>query len=423
MLKATAVWMIGILVGLIALTEARADEFELKPFLAVRGEYIDNIFFDPNDEVDDVILIIRPGLELIHRTERLDTNLSAAVAPFFYLDNSEFDDVNQNYNGRIDYKFTPKFNGRTDAFYIVDNLPDRDIVGTGLVQGVDTRERYHFGAGANYLLSEKAVMDLAYDYNRDDWDKNASDREDLTQNVVDLDFSYNLGDWLEVTTGLLSFEYGSYDYDTSNTESFSGGAGLHRMLSETYSLEVRLGARYVDSEFDVVEKSGSEPVIGQESNSGWGGVGQAILEYEGEKTRGSFLASHDLSGVSGQQGPTQLTRIIFSISHRLQEDLRLGLMTGLYRNKADEGDFSTQEIETYTFDVSPNIRWEFFENFTLESGYRFTYLRNEVANTSAARNTIYIQLAYGLPLFEYLDLFSAQGQQVLSGAWPVPEPR
>jgi hypothetical protein len=412
----------------MALTEVRADIFELKPSIAVRGEYNDNIFYIPENEVDDYILTVKPRLELIQRTERLNAKVSAQVAPFFYQDNSDLDDVDQDYIGRVDYQFTPKFNGRADAFFIVDNRPDRDVLTTGLVQGVDQRWRYHVGGGANYLLSEKAAVDLSYDYNRDDWDDDVFDREDLTANAADLNFSYNLSAWVEATTGRLSFGYANYEYETSETDSFFGGAGFQHMISEIFNVRLDLGARYVDSEFDVQRLQIVPPgflvsVVEQESNSGWGGVGQAILEYRGERTRSSLLASHDLAATSGRRGPTQQTRIIFSVNRRILEDLRLGFLTGFYRNQADEGDFSDREIEEYTFRFRPNIRWEFYENFTLEAAYTYTYLKNEVSDTDTTRNAVYLQLAYGLPLLDYLDLFSAEGRQVLSGAVPVTEPR
>jgi hypothetical protein len=428
MMKTAVVLLIGVFVGLIVLTEVRADMFDLRPYLAVRGEYNDNIFFSSEDEVDDFIFTIKPGLEIIERTERLDAKLNAQVAPFYYADNSDLDDVDQDYIGRIGYQFTPKFIGRADAFFIVDNRPDRDILTTGLVQGADQRKRYHVGGGANYLLSEKAALDLSYDYNQDDWDRDVFDREDLTTNVANLGLSYNLGGWLEASTGRLNFGYSNYDYDSSETDSFYGGVSFQRMLSEIFILDVNLGARYVDSEFDVTRLELVPPgflvtVIEQESNSGWGGVGSAILEYRGEITRSSILGSHDLAASSGRQGLTQLTRIICSVNHRLLEDLRLGLTAGFYRNKADEGDFSAREIEEYTFRLRPSIRWEFYESFTLEGAYTYTYLKNDVADTDTTRNDIYIQLAYGLPLFDFLDLFSAEGRQVISGAVPVVEPR
>lgn len=378
-----------------------------------------------------MILTIKPGIELIERTERLDAKLSGEVAPFFYADNSDLNDVDQDYRGRIGYQFTPRFNGRADAFFIIDNRPDRDILTTGLVQGTDQRQRYHFGAGTNYLVSEKAAVDLSYDWNRDDWDTEVVDRQDLASNVANLGLLYSLDEWLEASTGRMNFGYANYDYDTSNTDSYYGGVGLEHMISELVALEVDIGARYVDSEFDALESSGIDPgppprqisIYRKERNSAWGGIGKAILEYRGEKTLSNFLVSRDLAGASGQNGPSDQFRVIFSVYHRILEEMRLGFTTGYYSNKADEGDFSSHRIDEKTFRIQPTIRWEFCDSFTLEGAYTYTYVANKVSDRNSAQNRIFFQVAYGIPLFEALNLFSAEGRQVVSGTVPLAEPR
>jgi len=133
-LKTTPIGLITFF-GIILLPGiTRGDDFQIRPDITVRGEYSDNIFFaaDSKDAVDDYTLTIRPGIVLTDRTERLNARLSGHVAPFFYKDNSELDDIDQDYRGRIRYQFTPRFSGSADAFYIVDHRIDRDLVTTGL---------------------------------------------------------------------------------------------------------------------------------------------------------------------------------------------------------------------------------------------------------------------------------------------------
>ena len=429
-MKNVSFGLIVIIIVSVSLPAAHGDEFIVKPYVGVRGEYNDNIFFLSDNEVDDYTLTVKPGVELIERTERLQAKFSGEVAPFFYLDNSDLNDIDQDYKGRLGFQFTPLFSGRADAFFIIDNRPDRDILTSGLVQGIDQRKRYHFGAGTNYQLSEIAAVDLSYDWNRDDWEKEAFDREDLTAHVANLGFLYNLGRWLEVSTGRVNFGYANYDYETSETDSFYGGIGLEHMFSEILTLEVDLGARYVDSEFDVIKLVPTaaglpfvRSVVETESNSGWGGIGQAILEYSSEKTRSNFLISRNLAATSGRTGPTDQYRLIFSVFHRFLEKMRFGLTTGYYRNKADEGDFSSSDIDEETFRIRPSIRWEFYDRYTLEGAYTYTYVDDNAIDRNTTQNRIYLQLAYGLPLFEFLDLFSAEGRQIVSGAVPLAEPR
>ena len=403
------------------------DEFQIRPFIAVRGEYDDNIFFaaNSNDAVDDYILTIRPGVVLTDRTERLNARLSGQVAPFFYNDNSDLDAVDQDYRGRIDYQFTPRFYGGADAFYIVDHRIDRDLLATGLVQNADRRDRYHFGGGLGYNLTEITAANLNYDFNRDNWESGAN-REDVDVNSVNLGLDHDLSRWLRATTGRLIVGYSNIDRDTAKSDSFVGSVAIRYRLSELFHLRLRGGARYVSSDFDVrvgTDPVTGEPIIREESNSGWGGIGAATLGYYGERTRSNLLFSHDLSAGSGRNTPTVLTRLVGSVDYRILEELRLGLRAGIYRNKADSGDFGAEEIDQYTFRIRPDIRWEFYDNFTLTAAYRYTYLDNRATDRNSTRNAIFLQVSFGLPLSDFFDLSGSELRQVVSGAVPVPEPQ
>ena len=427
-MKKITVALMVILAGTVNLKESYGDDFKLIPSVAVREEYNDNIFYSSSDEVDDFITTVTGKLEISQRTERLDLNLTGLVAPFWYADNSELDEIDQDYRGRIDYQMTPRSSGRADAFFIIDNRPDRDIVTTGLVQNVDQRQRYHFGAGLNHMFTELFSADLAYDFNRDDWDRDVLDIEDFRGHVVNLGLTYDIGRWLEPTTAWLNFGYSNYEYETSENESILGSVGGRHWFSETVNLSVDLGARYVDSEFEVprlvlVPPASFSVVTETETNTGWGGIGRAILEYRGVKARANMLVSHDLAPVTGRIGPTVLTRAVANYNYRVLEKLRIGLSAGYYRNRANAGDFSAQDIDEDTYRVWPSIRWEIINNLTLAGAYYFTYLDDHENDTSTTRNQVYLELAYGLPLSDVFDFSPSQLRQIVEGTVPLPEPR
>jgi hypothetical protein len=424
-MKAISVGLMVMLTWVVSLPDVSGDELEINANLAVRGEYDSNIFWAPRNKQSDYILTIKPGLDLIERTERLDLKLSAEVAPFFYQDNPDLNEVDQDYRGRIGYQITERFTGRADTAFIVDHRPNRDILATGIVQSLDRRERYYFGAGINHQPSEKLALDVAYDYSRDEWDSELFSLSDVTRNFANIGLSYNLGKWLELTTGRMNIGYADYDYDTSRTRTLSGAVGFKHLLSELFTLQMDGGMRYVDSEFDVVEFEFEPPatvreVTVEENNSGWGFIGRGLLEYRGEKTYGRFYASRDLASVSGRLGPTKLTSFISSFYHLFREEMRVGLIAGFYRNKADRGDFSFQEVDTYTFGIRPSIRWKFLDDFTLEGGYSYVHVKNRLSDAITRRNHLYLQLSYGLPLFEFFDLSDADYRRIGSGVGPLP---
>jgi len=96
----------------------------------------------------------------------------------------------------------------------------------------------------------------------------------------------------------------------------------------------------------------------------------------------------------------QRTGITFTGGHLLLEKLRLGVVATAFRNKSDDDEFSSDEIDEYAYNLIPSLRWEFHRDFTFEAGYRFTYLNDRTEDGNAVRNSAYVQLAYGLPLFE-----------------------
>jgi hypothetical protein len=101
--------------------------------------------------------------------------------------------------------------------------------------------------------------------------------------------------------------------------------------------------------------------------------------------------------------------------------MRVGFIAGFYHNKADRGDFSFQEVDSYTFGIRPSIRWEFLEDLTLEGGYSYVYIKNRVSDAITRRNHLYLQLSYGLPLFEIFDLSDADYRRIGSGVGPLPQ--
>lgn len=379
-----------------------ADEFKLTPSIAVRQEYNDNIFFSSRDEVDDSITTVTPGLELLERTERLDLNLKAAVSPFYYWDNDDLDDVDHDYRGKASYRLSSLLRLRADAAYSISNRPDRDIDQTGLVQRVEERRRQVYGAGLDATLTEKAAMGLSYGFRRDRFPDQASDNEDWKANDVGLGFTYLL---TPKTTGRLNGGYARYEYETSETDYYYGTVGVQYRLSEIFNFLVDGGLRYSDSDFDVARQVIVPPgvpaiVIETQNDSGWGGVGRLMLEYMGEKTRADVSASHDVDAASGRTGVVQRTRFVFNWRHRLLEKLRFGLFGGVYLNKSNADEFSSTEIDELVYNLRPTLRWEFYDNFTLEGAYQYIFVDNKANNNDAQRQVVFLQLAYGYPLFE-----------------------
>ena len=382
-----------------------ADEFKIIPSISVREEYNDNILYTSHDEIDDWITTISPGLEIIERTEQLDLNLSATVSPIYYADHSDFDEVDQNYKARGSYQITSLLGVNAAAGYDVTNRPDRDIETTGMVESVDERKRQEYEFGFDYRLTEVAAMALSVGYLRDDWDSDDFDRQDLKAPTATLNLTYDLGQWWDSTVSRLNFGFGRYEYETSDTYNYFGSVGVQHGFTETVNLIVDLGVRYTDSDYDGSELVFVPPFFYQvrtveKNNSDYGGVGQAILEIRRELTRGSIKIAYDIRPASGEGTVVERTDIVVNLRRKFAERSAIGITAGYYKNKADSDEFSFRETDEDTFFIRPRIRWEFLDHYTLEAGYNFSYVDDRAEDNDTRRSLVYLQLAYGLPLFE-----------------------
>jgi hypothetical protein len=288
----------------------------------------------------------------------------------------------------------------------VDHQPDRDILTTGLAYSDNRRIQQRYGGNASWMFTELMSASVAYGYTREDWRASEDeDIEDWDSHSVTLGLARELGAARGVTLGLLNAGWAVYDYETSKTNYYFGTLGVQHRLTEVFNLTADAGARYTDSDFEVQRLVIVPPgvlaiAIEDENSSGWGGIGHLGVEYAGERARASLGASHDINAGSGTSGVVQRTGITFSGGYLLLEKLRLSLTSSAFRNKSEDEEFSGTEINEYTFNVSPSLRWEFYRDLTFEAGYGFTYVEDRTEEGNASRHLGYIQLAYGLPLFE-----------------------
>ena len=390
--------MIGAAAVLLMAGSAFGYELKVVPSIALREDFNDNIFFDVNHPVDDFTTTIQAGLKITDRTEVLDSELMALISPFFYHDNDDLNDIDQEYRGRFDYQFAPRFGMSANAGFKVDNRPDRDIYDTGQIYDSSRRFRYTGGAGADYAVSEIHGVSASYAYEQDDWRGN-TDNINYKGHLINAGTTYNISRWLKTSSLLVNGGYNLYDYDNADIKSGYGTIGLQSMLNEIFRLQASLGARYTETRFEttslVLVPPGDLVILTEEqSEKGWGGIGSVGLDYLGERTRWGLTLSHDFRPASGTRGPTNLTRGVFDINRRLQQKLSIGLATSYFMNRADAGEFYVNDIDEDTFNIRPRMRWQFLRHFTLEGAYAYSTVDDKIADTTKDRHLVYLQVEF-----------------------------
>jgi hypothetical protein len=397
---------------------ADGGERKLIPSIALREEYNDNIFLS-EDEEDDFITTITPSLRFQRRTERFNGRLGARLDVLSYADLDELNHVDQAYNGGIGYQFTSLLNVSTNVLYQKDSRPDRDIVETGLVLGDEVRERRQFGTGMTYTLSEISQATLSFQINDDDYDDPES-YDSLIYQIQAL-YTRDLSRRLPNTVGRIICSYGRYEYDqvqygesqtiletrkyqlsrSTDVDSYQLMLGISKDWNEGVNLLLDIGGSYTVTEFtDTLDEqidnifygSYSRTTSSDDEQKKWGGVGQLVLTFTGEKTTTHLTLSQQVSGASGRSGASQRTAAIVDVSQRLTYKLKSSLSAGYYFNKIDQSSDETDADEEETFRLSGSLRYNFTNDVYIDGGYRFILINDKVEDKTKQRNAVFVQI-------------------------------
>ena len=364
-----------------------ADEFKVTPSISVKEDYNDNVLYSVDNVQHDFLTTLSPGLTFLNRTERMELTINGGLDHRIYSKNTELNATDQTCQGNIRYVFDPKNTFAAKAGYVQDSSADRDFETTGLPLTTLKRNRQTYGASWDYIFTEIAVASLSYDYGNDTYE---GDRySDLESHSAGIMFVRDLSYFAQSTKGRLHFGYSRYLQTNLSVENYSATLGFSRDLSEKWSVMLDAGARYTRSWFKVYQYSPVPPFPLQSSderNRDRGGIGALALAYKGERTTGELSLSYDLAPASGRSGTAERTSATLNINHRFTYELKGGISAGYYKNKSQEGDFSTSSIDEELFRISPSIRYEFNNDARLEASYNFSKTWYHVDHSQAERN-------------------------------------
>lgn len=399
-----------------------ADPLRLTLKASVEERYNDNIFWDLDDETEDFVTTLSPEATLGYQTGRSGVTLKGRADIYYYEDNSELDDTDQHYSGKLTHQWTPRFFTTIDGSYRDDNRPDRDLDETGLLFDSDRRKKWEGGLINQYQVDELSSLGLSYSYQNERYDE--EDRFDLDGHFWGLSYSRNLSGYLARTTATIRLQGGLYAYtqDYAVEEPFLFGTitnavdyeqaienyaltlGASHTVTEKLQLSLDAGTRYTVSEMTtslatIYSWGGRIDSSEEETDRSWGFVGTLEAIYTGETTRLSLLASHDLVPASGRNGLTERTKILLSLNKRLGETFRVYGSAGAFRNRSDRSG-ATSDIEEYSLHCTVGLKYAFHDNWRIGGAYRFNWLESREDDREYHRNIVSLVVDYNWPFWE-----------------------
>ncbi len=406
-------WLIHLVVLLLITCPAFAwgNEFRIVPSLSVKEEYNSNVLFSPSSIKRDFVTTLSPGVEMVNRTERLDTDLSVRLDRLEYADNRALSATDQMYDGKFKYAATPLFNISAEGGYSRSSNPTLDVGTTGIVMATAPWNHITSSLSADYQLTEKTAAGVSYSYGRDSYD----DPRYLgnTSHDVNAGLVYDLGKHFPATKGRTNVGYSSYSYPDSRIDSITGTVGFSRDLDEIWSVLVDVGVRHTWSDISVTRQVpvydfffGFPILLGYElhkeqvKNGGFGWVGSASLNYKGERSNGDLTCTRDITPAYGLNGAAERNYLTLSTRYRFTYELSALFSSGYYTLKSAASEFSAQVINQWTFRINPGIRYEFSKDMASEASYEYTMVDNQASHSSANRHLFSIRLNIQYPFLE-----------------------
>ncbi len=389
---------------------AMALERGLDLDLSIQEEYNDNIFFTVDEAIEDYITTLSAGLTMYNYTERANADVTARIEQLYYQDlekldtSEELDATDQFYSGKVNYRFSPRWQAGLRAGFSRDSRPDRDVATTGLVLGTAQRDKLNYGAETNYYFNENTAATLSYSYEDEEYDADEGEDydpdededydpgeqnefSDMTSDQVGLEFTHNLNRHFANTYLKFYLNSGRYKYDTVDVTIYAGTFGFVRKISELWSLSMSVGTRYQDTEFVDIEVTDS-------TDDKFGSVWSLGVDYEGEYGQFGLTGSHDIAPSTGLDGTVERTSLTLKMRYRLAEKSGVGLSAGYFINKADAGQLASEDVDEETWRISPHFKLSIIDDLYLIARYTYSQIDNRVDDTRATRNFALLQLAY-----------------------------
>ncbi len=404
-----------------------AGPFVLTPRLTLQEKYNDNIFFSEKGELDDWVTRLGLGLEGLYHSSRQKLVVDGKVEVYEYSEYDQFEDTDQFYRGKWDFRATERWDVNALASYRRDSQPDRDLLETGQILGIDRRERQDYGLGTGFVLTEKLSANLNYSYRQEDWDVPTT--FDFRVNNIETAWGYNLGGWWPNTTGRLTLGYAVHDYrrnywrsqslpgavsETNTKESIKvqnavAMLGFSHDISELFYFSLDAGTRYTKTEDSIFQIQYVSTPFGDYSlvlndatydTEQWNFNGQAELGYKGLVSEVALSASNELQPSSGGRGAVQRMVLKLRGSRRLTEGFSVGLTLGWYRNEEERSQIVSNPEDSETFVVSPFLKYRFNRFISLEAGYEFATKQDRNTDHEWDRHIASLTCRTSYPFFE-----------------------
>ncbi|MCP3670183.1 MAG: hypothetical protein GY814_07070 [Gammaproteobacteria bacterium] len=389
-------WLVAAIVCCSVVSgQAAAEKWYFEPVVSMRIGYNDNTQLKTDSEIETTASYITGYAAFGFRTEVSDVSLTAKMIDRRF---DNYKDLNTN-DQFIKLKSSVRSGQNRfglGADYQRESTRTSEFDYSGYSSTNKIKITKSVSPYWSRALTERTSLQLGGDYTDVVYeDAELTGLSDYTNKSIYASMQHSLS---ERTMLQAVASKSLYSSDSTEFDSTSVQVGFDYRLSETFSVDLLLGPKYIKSEY-----VGSS---GKESSSD---VGRLIdigfrKEFELTTVNGS-IATSESAGGGGKM--TRSTSLNLSLQHKLSARSTFNLSGTTQQNEAGGGSDDSSLDRTY-FSVEPKLSWKASPWWTVTGSYR--YRRSEYTSLddgAAESNALYLTLMYVWPkesLGRWMDL-------------------
>lgn len=366
----------------LSVPAARADEKKVTPSLGVREEYNDNLFLTADNQVDDLITTVSPGLAYSQRNERGQIDLLGRINSVRYSERNDLDSTDREVKGNAGYSLNDLLWLGADGLWSKDSRLGRDLETTGLDYNAARRNRRNYNLTGRLQLSQKDMLQINGGVTQDRYsDQAVSDVDGKTGRLT---WSSDCSRYSANLVGQVLMDYGRYEYATAKVDTYTLGVGGEKKLSEVWSVNGWMGPSYTETAY---------PFESGRDTRDTGFSGTLGLERAWETSSLTLSLSQSVAPDSGRNGTVNRSSFNSKYKKQMTRDLNIGLDLSYFRNKTDS-QIPALNIDEHNYQVAPKVSYRINDDVRLESFYQHMYIEDKNDGISRQRNLIFVKIVF-----------------------------
>ncbi len=395
-----------VTLSLLGPAMAGAAEWKLVPGLGIKEEYNDNVLFVENPAGGEMITTLDGRLTALRRTARSSVKMSGSLSVVRHAKSSYLDAWDQNYSLSLNRRMTERLQMGISTSVARDSRVDRYLDEGGLVTDTSNRWLEQVQLNGNYAWSENTSGSFSYTFSNQHYkgrDLGASRSQEITLGAM----FHPL--WKPANSSIFTeLKLGINDFSTSKIDEYSLAVGCGYSVNELWRLTLGGGMQYsrttregrnVGFRLETTPTPHFVAVTSIPVENSWSDIGwltRIILDYHGERMKGSIRLSHDFYPASDYASLAVRDRVLVKADHSLNEKMSVSLSGEYTHTRSVGGGLDSRILNTIIWRLKPRFSYTLSKNVSLRAAYAYTSNLDRLTGIKEVQNRVNMALNFSM---------------------------